>query len=69
MLRQQRRGRLRKGLLKSEVVLLQTLSRLFLLVESVKRWQFFVGVQEKKNKVVVLCSRSSQNVKLCIFTS
>ena len=68
MLRQQRRGRLRKGLLKSEVVLLQTLSRLFHLVQSVKRWQFFLGVQEK-NKVVVLCSRSPQNVKLGIFTS
>ena len=41
-------------------MLLQTLSRLFLLVQSVKRWQFFLGVQEKKNKVVVLCSRSPQ---------
>ena len=77
-LKQQRRRRLRKRHLKSEVALLQTLSRLIHLVQFVKCWKFFlelnskrlcIKVQEKKNKVVVLCSRPRQNVKLCIFTS
>ena len=39
--KQQRRRRLRKSHLKSEFALLQTLLRLFHLVEFVKSWQFF----------------------------
>ena len=68
-LKQHRRRRLRKRHLKSEVALLQTLSRLFHRAKFVKFWQFFfffwswipkdcIEVQEKKKKVVVLCSRS-----------
>ena len=65
-LQQQRRRQQRKRHLKSEVALLQTLSRLFHLVQFIRYWQFFGGslilkdcieVQGKKNKVVVLCSR------------
>ena len=60
--------------LKSEVAVLQTLSRLFHLVQFVKCWQFFldlnsktlIKVQEKKKQVVVLCSRPPQDVKLRI---
>ena len=75
--KQRRRRRLRKRHLKSEFALHQTLSRLFHLVQFVKRWHFFwswilkdcIEVQLKKSKVVVLCSRPPQNVKLGIFTS
>ena len=42
-LQQQRRRQQRKRHLKSEVALLQTLSRLFHLVQFVKYWQFFFG--------------------------
>ena len=40
--------RLRKRHLKSEVALLQTLSRLFHLVHFVKCWQFFVELNSKR---------------------
>ena len=61
--------------LKSEVLLLQTWLCLFHLVQFFKCWQFFlewilkdcINVQEKKKKVVVLCSCSPQNMKLGIF--
>ena len=43
--KQQRRRRLRKRHLKSEFALPQTLSRLFHLVQFVKCWQFFSGVE------------------------
>ena len=52
------------------------LSRLFHLVQFVKCWQIFLElnskrlyaqVQEKKKKVVVLCSRPLQNVNLGTF--
>ena len=43
-LQQQRRRQQRKRHLKSEVALLQTLSRLFHLVQFVKYWQFLGGV-------------------------
>ena len=70
--KQQRQRRLQKRHLKSEVTLLQTLSRLFHLVQFVKCWQFFVELNSKrlfqslreKKKVAVLCSRLPQNVKL-----
>ena len=39
--KQQQRRRLRKRHLKSDVALLQTLSRLFHLAQFVKSWQFF----------------------------
>ena len=47
-LKQHRRRRLRKRHLKSEVALLQTLSRLFHRVKFVKFWQFFSGVEFQK---------------------
>ena len=55
---------IRKRHLISEFALLQTLSRLFHLVYFVK----CIKVQEKKKKVVVLCSRPRQNVNLGTFT-
>ena len=75
---QQQRRRLQKRHLKSEVALPQTLSRLFHLVQFVKCWQFFLELNskilhqssgKKKKKLVVLCSRLPQNVKLGSFTS
>ena len=45
---QQRRRRLRKRHLKSEVALLQTLSRLFHLVHFVKCWQLFLELNSKR---------------------
>ena len=75
--KQQRRRRLRKRHLKSEVTLLQTLSLLFHLVCFVKCWpkcswswilKDCIKVQEKKKKVVALCSRPRQNVNLSTFT-
>ena len=70
-LKQQRRWRLEKHHLKSEFTLLQSLSRLFHLVSFDKCWQYFlelnIKVQEKKKKVVVLCSRPRENVKLGTF--
>ena len=47
-LEQQRQRRLRKRHLKSEVALLQTLSRLFHLVQFVKCWKFFLELNSKK---------------------
>ena len=55
----------------------QTLSCLFHLVQLVKCWQSFlelnsedcIEVQERRKKVIVLCSCPAQNVKLGIFTS
>ena len=46
-LKQHRRRRLRKRHLKSEVALLQTLSRLFHRVKFVKFWQFFLELNSK----------------------
>ena len=46
-LKQQRQRRLRKRHLQSEVALLQTLSRLFHLVQFVKCWQFFLELNSK----------------------
>jgi len=64
-----RRRRLRKRHLKSEFALLQTLSRLFQLVQLVKCWQIFLYQSSGKEKeVVVFCSRPRQNVKFGIFT-
>ena len=65
-LKQQRRLQLPKRHLKSEVALLETLSRLIHLVQFVKCWQIFwswivqdcIKVQEKKRKVVVVWSRT-----------
>ena len=75
-LKQQRRRRLLKRHLKSKFAKIQTLSRLFHLVEF-KIWHIFQDlnsyrlfkIQEKKKKVVLLCSRSPTNVKLGTFTS
>ena len=46
-LKPQRRRRLQKRHLQSEVALLQTLSRLFHLVQFVKCWQFFLELNSK----------------------
>ena len=75
-LKQQRRRRLRKRHLKSEFALLQTLSRSFHLVYFVKCWQMFLQLNSERlyqssgqeKKVVVLCSRTRQNVNSGIFT-
>ena len=64
-----------KTSLKKEAALLQTLSGLFCLVQFAKCWQFVlelkfkdcIEVQEKKKKVIILCSHPPQNVKLVIF--
>ena len=68
--KQQRRQRLRKGHLKSQVALLQTLSRLFHLAQFVKCWQIFLELNctrlyrisgtEKEGREG---SRPTQNVK------
>ena len=47
-LKQHRRRRLRKRLLKSELALLQTLSRLFHRVKFVTCWQFFLELNSKR---------------------
>ena len=47
VLKQQRRRRLRKRQLKSELALLQTLSRLFHFVYFVKCWQMFLELNSK----------------------
>ena len=47
-LEQQRQRRLRKRHLKSEAALLQTLSRLFQLVQFVKCWKFFLELNSKR---------------------
>ena len=47
-LKQHRRRRRRKRLLKSEVALLQTLSHLFHVVQSVKCWHFFLELNSKR---------------------
>ena len=47
-LKQHRRRRLRKRLLKSEVALLQTLSHLFHVVQSVKCWHFILELNSKR---------------------
>ena len=64
-LKQQRRQRLRKRYLKSEVALLQTLSLLFHLVQFVKCWHFFLELnskwlyrilgKEKESRLSLLC--------------
>ena len=68
--KQQRRRRLRKGHLKTQVALLQTLSRLFHLAHFVKCWQIFLELNctrlyrisgiEKEGREG---SRPTQNVK------
>ena len=75
-LKQQRRRRLQKRHLKSEFSPLQTLSHLFHLVYFVKCWQMFLQLNSEglyqssgqEKKVVVLCSRTRQNVNSGIFT-
>ena len=74
--KQQRRRRLRKRHLKSEFALLQTLSRLFKLVQFVKCWPIFSELNSKRlyqssgkeKEVVVLCLRPRQNVKFGTFS-
>ena len=71
---QQQRLRLQKHHLKSEVTPLQTLSRLFHLVQYVKCWQFFVELNSKRlyqssgerKESCCLVFTPPQNVKLGI---
>ena len=70
-LKKQRRRQLRKRHLKSELALLQTLLRVRIQTRVGIFFSFgkdCIKVQEKKKKVVVLCSRPRQNVKLGTFT-
>ena len=75
-LKQQRRRRLQKRHLKSELAPIQTLSRLFHPVYFVKCWQMFLELNSKglyqssgkEKKVVVLCPRPRQNMNSGIFT-
>ena len=76
--KQHRRRRLRKRHLKSEFALLQTLLRLFHLVQFVKSWQFVLELNSKrlvskfrkrKRKSLSCVHRPQQNVKLGTLTS
>ena len=75
-LQQLLRRRLRKRHLKSEFALLQTLSRLFQLVQFVKCWQIVLELNSERlqssgkeeEKSFFLFSRPRQNVKLRTFT-
>ena len=60
---QQQRRRLRKRHLKSEFALLQTLSRLFHLVQFVKCWQFFL---ELNSKILYQSSGKKRNSLSCV---
>ena len=72
-LEQQRRRRLRNCHLKSEVALLQTLSRLFHLIQFVECWQFFLKLnsnrlsrssgKEKESPCLVLTSFAKREIK------
>ena len=74
-LKQQRRWKLQKGHFKSEFALLQTLSRLYLIVQFVKCWQIFLELnsnrvyrrsgKEKETRCLVIMSFTK--VKLGIF--
>ena len=71
-LKQQQRRQLRKRLLKSAFALLQTLSRLFHLVQFVKCWQLFlelnsVRLSKFRKRKSKSCSRPPKNVKLGIL--
>ena len=65
-LKQQRRRRPRILHLKSEVSLLQTLSRLFHLVHFVKCWQMFL---ELNSKILHQSSGKEKESRCLVFTS
>ena len=64
--KQHRRRRLRKRRLKSEVALLQTLSRLFHIVQFVKCWQFFL---ELNSRILNRSSGEEKETRCLLFTS
>ena len=64
--KQHRRRRLRKRHLKSEVALLQTLSRLFHIVQFVKCWQFFLDLN---SKILNRSSGKEKENRCLLFTS
>ena len=64
--KQHQRRRLRKRYLKSEVALLQTLSRLFHIVQFVKCWQFFF---ELNSKILNRSSGKEKESRCLLFTS
>ena len=77
-LKQQRRPRLGKRPQKSEIVLHQTLSRLFHLVQFIKCWQSLLKlkflkdsgeVQERRKKVVVFTFSTKREIGFGIFAS
>ena len=65
--KQQQRRRLRKRYLKSDVALLQTLSRLFHLAQFVKSWQFFF--LELNSKRLYQSSEKDEESRCLLFTS
>ena len=65
--RRRRRRRLRKRHLKSEVALLQTLSRLFHLVQFVKSWEFFF--LELNSKRLYQSSEIGEESRCLLFTA
>ena len=65
-LKQQRRRRLRKRHLTSEIALLQTLSRLFHLFQFVKYWQF---LRELKSKRLYRSSGKEKGSRCLVFMS
>ena len=66
-IKQQRRRRLRGRQLQSEVALLQTLSRLFHLVQFVKYWQFFFFLEQ--NSKVWRSSGKEKQSRCFVFTT
>ena len=65
-LKQQRRRQLRRPHLKSEVALLQTLSRLFHVVQFVKCWHFFLQINSKR---LYQSSGKEKECRRLVFTS
>ena len=65
-LKQQRRRRLQKRFLKSEVALLQTLSHLFYLIQFVKSRQFFLELNSKQQYRI---SEKEEESRSLVFTS
>ena len=64
--KQQQRRRLRKRYLKSDVALLQTLSRFFHLVQFVKSWPFFWELNSKR---LYQSSEKDEESRYLLFTS
>ena len=68
-LKQQRRRRLGKRLLKSEVAPLQTLSHLFYLIQFVKSWQFFFFLELNSNQQYRSSEKEEESCCLVLTSS